>query len=431
MMNLSLMKNFPLTKKFHSTSKDNQICKSRKTALATNKDGFILDTIRYKTDIIQPTRVLYHFKPRTAIGVFFILFFKERNDIMAKAKKLPSGQWRTLVYDYTDSNGKRHYESFTADSKKESEYLAAEFALNKKSKAKNDMTFKEARNKYIESKSNVLSPSTIYGYRKMGINYKLLDDIKLSKVNQEHIQMWVNDFALTRSPKTVRNAYGLASAILKTYKPNLELNITLPQKIAPTYYVPSDADIKAIINYLSKNDIEMLKAVYLAAFGTLRRSEICGLDASDISGNIIHVHRALVKNENMQLEIKTTKTMSSSRYIEIPKFAIDIFPKEGRVVSLTPDAISHRFRRMLLKLGISHFRFHDLRHYSASIMHAIGVPDQYIMARGGWSSDKVLKEIYRGTIDNYQKQFTDLTNNHFNDLCNTKCNTEQNESDKN
>lgn len=45
------------------------------------------------------------------------------------------------------------------------------------------------------------------------------------------------------------------------------------------------------------------------------------------------------------------------------------------------------------KLDIPHFRFHDLRYYSASIMHAIGVPDVYIMERGGWSSDKTLKKI--------------------------------------
>ena len=32
---------------------------------------------------------------------------------MAKAKKLPSGSWRAQVYDYTDSEGKRHYRSFT------------------------------------------------------------------------------------------------------------------------------------------------------------------------------------------------------------------------------------------------------------------------------------------------------------------------------
>jgi len=35
-------------------------------------------------------------------------------------------------------------------------------------------------------------------------------------------------------------------------------------------------------------------------------------------------------------------------------------------------------------------------------MHAIGIPDQYIMARGGCGSDKVLKAIYRGAIDYYK-----------------------------
>ena len=45
------------------------------------------------------------------------------------------------------------------------------------------------------------------------------------------------------------------------------------------------------------------------------------------------------------------------------------------------------------------FRFHDLRHYCASIMHAIGIPDQYIMSRGGWSSDNVMKAVYRNVID--------------------------------
>ena len=54
-------------------------------------------------------------------------------------------------------------------------------------------------------------------------------------------------------------------------------------------------------------------------------------------------------------------------------------------------------------ISASAFRFHDLRRYSASIMHAIGDPDQYIMERGGWKSDKVLKQVYRGTLNEYQK----------------------------
>ena len=49
-------------------------------------------------------------------------------------------------------------------------------------------------------------------------------------------------------------------------------------------------------------------------------------------------------------------------------------------------------------------------------MHAIGIPDQYIMARGGWSSDTVLKQIYRGTITDYTRLYTDRTNKYFADM---------------
>ena len=50
---------------------------------------------------------------------------------MATAKKLPSGKWRCLAYIGKDENGKRQYKSFTADSKKEAEFLAASYLLNK------------------------------------------------------------------------------------------------------------------------------------------------------------------------------------------------------------------------------------------------------------------------------------------------------------
>ena len=86
---------------------------------------------------------------------------------MAKAKKLPSGAWRVLVYDYTDLDGKRHYESFTEDTKKEAELMAAEFAYSKRTKGRNpEMLFKEALDKYCELKSNVMSLSTLQEYNR-------------------------------------------------------------------------------------------------------------------------------------------------------------------------------------------------------------------------------------------------------------------------
>ena len=344
---------------------------------------------------------------------------------MAKAKKLPSGQWRTLVYSHTDANGKRKYESFTADTKKESEYLAAEFALNKKARVKGDITFKEARQNYLDTKSNVLSPSTLRGYKQMRTYFGKIDDIKISKLTVKLVQEWINDFSSNHAPKTVSNAYGFFTTVMRSFNSDFSMDISLPQKIKPVYYVPTDAEVKQIITHFEETDVEMLKAVYLAAFGTMRRSEICGLDANDIKGNTVHIHNALVKNIDETLESKTTKTVSSDRYVELPNFVIEILPKEGKIVKINPDVITKRFIRMFDKLNIPRFRFHDLRHYSASIMHAMGIPDQYIMQRGGWASDKVLKQVYRGTMEDYEKDFTNITNSHFNDLYNTKCNTKK------
>ena len=72
--------------------------------------------------------------------------------------------------------------------------------------------------------------------------------------------------------------------------------------------------------------------------------------------------------------------------------------------------------RALRHLDVPGFRFHDLRHYAASTMHAIGVPDQYIMQRGGWSSGKTLKA--------YEEKYTDMTLSHYEGI-NTKCNTQK------
>ena len=337
---------------------------------------------------------------------------------MAKAKKLPSGSWRCQVYDYTDTIGKRHYKSFTAGTRKDAEYQAAEYALNKKSKPRlPEYSLKTAIENYCSLKSNVLSPATIREYRRMKNNYfGELADVQIKDICSGNVQMWVNNFAANHSPKTVKNAYGLISTVMDAFAPDIRLRVTLPQKVQPDLYVPSDSDIKAILSYFSENDKDMELAVYLAAFGTLRRSEVCALTADDVRGNVISINKAMVDKGNNEWVVKTTKTTSSTRKIEMPEFVVKKFPSSGQIVDLNPDQITRRFERVFKKLSISPFRFHDLRHYAASIMHAIGVPDQYIMQRGGWGSDRTLKAIYRGTIKDYEEKFTNMTLSHFDSM---------------
>ena len=95
------------------------------------------------------------------------------------------------------------------------------------------------------------------------------------------------------------------------------------------------------------------------------------------------------------------------------EYIIEKLPKEGKLVNLNPDRVTRRFERALIRLKVPHFRFPDLRHYATSVMHAIVVPDQYIMARGGWASDGTLKRIHRGTMEDYNTIFTEKIIDHF------------------
>lgn len=51
--------------------------------------------------------------------------------------------------------------------------------------------------------------------------------------------------------------------------------------------------------------------------------------------------------------------------------------------------------------------------YSASIMHVLGVPDRYIMERGGWSTDKTLKAVYQHTMSDQAQEFNKRIKSYF------------------
>ena len=347
---------------------------------------------------------------------------------MATAKKLPSGSWRCQVYDYTDANGKRHYKSFTSDNpttkgKRAAEKMAADYAAEKESKSHCSFTFGEAFDNYVKDRESVLEVSTIREYKRTKrVDLEELSKFKIENITAEQIQELINQIAKYKSPKTVRNIHGIISAILRTYRPEMVLNTTLPQKIPPKLYIPTDEDIQTLLEHIDNED--MMIAVLLAAFGPLRRSEICGLEDTDFNGNVAHIQRAVVLDENKQWVDKTTKSVAGNRFVPFPDFVIDhLKGKTGRIVQLKPNQISDRFIDLVARSGLPHFRFHDLRHYCASIQHALGIPDAYIMQRGGWGSDTVLKQVYRHALSDKTEQMNNIANDHFSKLCNTKYNT--------
>jgi len=329
---------------------------------------------------------------------------------MPKAKKLPSGSWRCQVYDYTDNNKRKHYKSFTASTKKEAEFLAAQFKV-KRPKEITDITLEQAMNSYIEIKEGVLSPTTLMNYTKYIKKYPTsLLQTRLKSIKAIDVDSFIKALTDDYSPKYISNLMGFMRAVMKYYGIDIGTH-QVPKAKPKTYIVPTDEEVRTICAYFKENDDKMYRACLLGAYGCMRRGEVLGARAEDIKDGVLHIHNNHVigiKNGELQRIVKKTKTEKSDRYIELPQFVLEVLPEEGRLVNLTPDDLTKRFLRTRNDLGLPQFRFHDLRHYCASLMHAKGIPDVYIMEYGGWSSDRVLKQIYRNSLPDYKKKFTEL-----------------------
>ena len=328
-----------------------------------------------------------------------------------KAKKTESGKWRVRAF-WTE-NGRQHAKSFTADKKAEAERMAAEFMEHRAEYNSDNPTVKDCIDRYISSKSPVLSPSTIAGYRKyQRLYYSSLNGMKVLDVTQTVLQKWVNEMSESDiSVKTLKNAFGLLNASLRPYSRNA--SVTLPSAPQRT---PTTPDDKMVSELIKSARMPLRLAICIAAFGTARAGEICAIKYDDINGCMIHIHADLVKDECGCWVYKPfPKTRQSDRYIELPEQVIDMIPPKDEsdyIVPLKPSAINSEFRKLRNKLGYN-CRFHDLRHYAASFMHSLGIPDAYIMKRGGWSSDYTLKRVYRNTLSSDEKKYSDLANSHF------------------
>lgn len=334
---------------------------------------------------------------------------------MAKAKKLPSGAWNVSVYSHSE-NGKRKYISFTGISKAEVELRAAEYKNTKHRRRYVDLTVAEAVDGYISSKDGVLSPSTIRGYRRMERNnFDGIKGKKIRSLTSEDMQLFVSSLSLSdQSPKSVRNIYALLTASVALYAPDISFRVTLPAKRKKEQISPTDEDVARLFNAA---DPKLKICIALAAFGSLRRGELCALKYGDIRGDSVYVHADIIQDKDNNWVYKDIpKEAESVRLAPLPHEIIELLgsgdPDEYIVKYAIPNTVSNRFNKLRHKLGIEGIRFHDLRHYYASIGAVLGVPDTYLSDFGGWSrNSSVMKEIYQNKIvpisEIYAKKMTD------------------------
>lgn len=330
------------------------------------------------------------------------------------ATPLKSGSYRTQVFTgYKD--GKRQYKSFTAESARKADYLALQWQIAHPHGETSNLRLDTAIESYIEAKNEVLSASTIRSYNTIlrQLRGAKIASKKLEDITKRDMQAYINMLSANHASKTVRNYYGLIGAVFNANEITMP-RCTLPQKTRPTYNIPDEETLKRLFEGAKGTDLEI--PILLAAIGPMRRGEIVGARLSDLNGDELHVCRCVVMSSEGERVKDYPKNYSSDRYILLPHEVAELIRDKGYIYDGSLNNISKAFPKLLDKLGIERFRFHDLRHAFVSIAHAAGQPDKYIQDRGGWSTPYTMNAVYKHTLNADSRKEQERINDVFRNL---------------
>ena len=268
--------------------------------------------------------------------------------------------------------------------------MASDFADDYRRKMDNP-TLLERMREYVAESEERLSPSTVRSYNGM---IRMIEERspriahkRLSVITEHDVAEIVRPL---RTLKTKRNYVNFIHAC--TGKSAGKLTGVSSKRV----HVPTELEVKGLLQIFRNTELEV--PIMLAAYGGLRRGEICALRMSDIDGDFVHVSRAVVRDQSGTWVTKDPKTASSVRSVLLPHFVIERIQEQGYITHLLPSQVSNRFWKRQRNLGIPPYCFHSLRHFHASYLHYLNIPDAYIQKRGGWANASTLQNIYRHAL---------------------------------
>lgn len=329
---------------------------------------------------------------------------------MAKARKLPSGNWR--VQARATIAGKSVKRSFTASTEKEAVRAADDW--QKRSKMLDSdhtmLTIKEAMLLYIEINEPRLSPSTVAGYDKIvRSGMPMIIDMPLRKLTNPIIQRSVTEDQKRLALKTIKNRYGFLKTVINYFYKDFIWDVKYSRAKKPKKREYSVEYIKQICAAVKGTNFEL--ETYLGML-SLRASEIGGLMWTDIdySRKTIDVARAKLKDKNKVWVISDeTKTYDSARTVYIPDYVCELLRKRaqesdsGFVSKHNPSNYWKLLNRKLDKCNVRRVGFHQLRHIYSSVSSLLGIDAQIRMLNGGWSNEKIMDGTYRHPMTEAQE----------------------------
>ena len=283
---------------------------------------------------------------------------------------------------------------------REAARIKAEMQANAQIPAVIDKTVDNILERYISSKENVLSPSTIRGYNIIRKNrWKLIRNRKLKEIKPEEWQFIVSHEATTCSPKTLRNAWGLLRSAAGSVRMPLPNDITLPSKEKKEKAFLSPSQIPIFVAAVKDS---FFAIPLLLALSSLRISEISALRWENIppKPKMIRVNGAVVIGTDNQYHAKkTNKNLTSSRMVPvfIPELAEAIERDRkpfGPVMTCSQNTLRRNVKIICQNAGLPELTVHGLRHSFASLAYHLQIPEKICMEIGGWADNQTMHNIY-------------------------------------
>lgn len=344
-------------------------------------------------------------------------------------QKLPSGMYRCQIM--VDGKRVSVVDESPAVAQAKAVALRAgiiEESVHLSERKKGAITLKCAIDHYIKSRENVLSPSTINGYREIQRNrFHGLMGRRVADIEASDLQAAVNEEAMEVSSKTIKNALGLVVAVMSEYKDIGTKRIRLPQRKRSEHAYLDERGMMDLFEAIQGCSVEI--PILLAVWLGMRRSEIMGLcwDSIDFEHSKIYVQRTYVRGEDGKYVLRgEMKTEASRRALDCPGYILQKLEayaperREGRVFLMHPNTIYDTMRDICKKNNIPFVGVHGLRHTNASVMMSLGIVDRVAMARGGWSTDVTMKQVYQHVFQSDKDKAGDRVDSFFQSIVDGK-----------